>query len=100
MELIKRGDLARDKVTGFEGVVTAKYIFLNGCVQFGLKSQTFKDEKPKEMVYVDEQQAELVKRGVVSAAIIAYDPEIEIVDDVKRGPGGPDREMPPAPEYP
>lgn len=54
---IKLGENAKDKLTGFKGVCTAHYTFLNGCLRVeitphGLSS----DGKTKEVLVVDEQR--------------------------------------------
>lgn len=45
----KFGEEAEDTVTGFKGIVTAKFTFLNGCVHYRLEAKPTK-EKPAESV--------------------------------------------------
>ena len=66
--VIELGDLARDTVTGFTGVVTAKTKWLNGCERLMLQSQKLKDGKPIEGETFDILQLELVKKAVVASA--------------------------------
>jgi hypothetical protein len=56
IELGKRG---RDSVSGWEGVLTARYEYMNGCVRYELSSKD-KDGKPQGYVF-DEQQIEMVE---------------------------------------
>lgn len=67
MKEIKLGIKARDKITGFEGIVTAKVEYINGCVQFCL---TPKVEKKRSEVliggeYIDIQRLEYVDNGIL-----------------------------------
>lgn len=56
---IKLGDKYRDKLTGYEGSVTAEYTFISGCVQYCL-TRLDKDGKVQDEVF-DEQRLEKVK---------------------------------------
>ena len=49
-----RGRWAKDVVSGFEGAVTARYDYINGCVRFEVAG-TDKDGKPEGFVF-DVQQ--------------------------------------------
>jgi len=59
MSPIILGEKYRDGITGFEGVATARYEFLHGCVRYCLEKGD-KDGKPTELV-VDEQRIEMLK---------------------------------------
>jgi len=48
------GEKYRDSITGFEGVATARYEFLHGCVRYCLEKGD-KDGKQSEAVF-DEQR--------------------------------------------
>lgn len=62
MDNINLGDLVRDKVSGFKGIVTSRTEFLNGCVRLGVTpTKLDKDNKPYTPEVVDEEQLELVK---------------------------------------
>lgn len=56
---VKLGDKYRDKVSGWEGVATARYEYMNGCVRIEI-SHHDKDGKPESFVF-DIQQIEAVK---------------------------------------
>ncbi len=58
---INLGDKAKDKVTGFEGIVVARTVYLNGCARIGLQSDKLKDGLPTETQWFDEPQLTLVK---------------------------------------
>ena len=46
------GDLVRDKITGFEGIVVAETRWLNNCVRLSVQSRKLKDDqKPVDMTF-------------------------------------------------
>lgn len=61
MAEILLGQRVRDKVTGFEGVATAKVIYLNGCIQFCVKPMVDKNGKMVEGEYIDDSQLVVIK---------------------------------------
>ena len=59
------GQKFRCKVTGWEGIAVGRIEYLNGCVQYGLKSrERDKEGKLLDAVYIDSQQLELVDEGI------------------------------------
>lgn len=54
-------DKVKDSITGFEGIVTARTEFKNGCIRYGIQCQKLKDGKPLEPEHFDEEDIELVK---------------------------------------
>ena len=89
-ERIKLGDLAKDEVTGFEGIVTCRSEWLAGCVRCSLQPQetyTAKDGdlKPAETGCFDEGNLVLVKAGAVQPRFIVT--PTDQPDDEAR-PGG------------
>lgn len=63
-EQIELGDKARCIVTGFEGIVTSRIEYLNGCVQLCLKPLVDKDGKDRDGIFIDIQQVEYVDKGI------------------------------------
>jgi hypothetical protein len=61
---IKLGYKVRDRVSGFEGIVTARLEYLNGCVQFCVMPKVGKDGKV-DGIYFDSQQLEVLGEGLV-----------------------------------
>lgn len=62
---VELGDQAKDPVTGFEGIVTEKTVFLNGCTQIGLTpkiDKTTGNRRDKEAFPA--ARVKLIKRGV------------------------------------
>jgi len=54
------GDIAKDTITGFEGVVVAITEWLNGCLRITIQPQAMKDGKPIGHETFDIEQVELV----------------------------------------
>jgi hypothetical protein len=50
------GHEARDTVTGFKGIATARFIFLNGCVRVEVTPTELKDGAPVKPYVFDEQR--------------------------------------------
>lgn len=48
------GEVLKDKVTGFEGVVLGRTEYFTGCDHYGLCSQELKDGKPIGWEWLDE----------------------------------------------
>lgn len=65
-ELVEMGDRVKDKVTGFEGTVTARVVYLNGCVQFCVDPGIDKDGKTQDHHYIDEGQLSVVEKNACS----------------------------------
>ena len=58
---------AKDKVTGFRGILVSKIEYLNGCIQYSIRPQkTNKDGKPFEGEWFDVQQIEILGPGISS----------------------------------
>ena len=60
-ELCKR---AKDKITGFEGIITARCEFLTGCSRYCIQPTVLKDGKPLDSIYFDEAQIDIVADGI------------------------------------
>jgi hypothetical protein len=57
------GDKVRDVVSGWEGIASGRYEYLNGCIRWQVDG-TDKDGKPDGYVF-DDQQIEVVEEAVV-----------------------------------
>jgi hypothetical protein len=90
-ERLNLGDLAKHVITGFEGIVTAKVNYLQGCTQVCLQPQQLHPEtgQPLDSIYFDEPYVDLVRSGVVavrsSGGMLGEREESERVRD--DGPG-------------
>lgn len=65
MDKIELGDLAKDTITNYIGVVTGFTKHITGCDRFILQSQECKDGKLPDAYSFDVTTVELVKKGVV-----------------------------------
>lgn len=61
---VKLGLKVRDKITGYEGIATAKVEYINGCIQFCVKPKVGADGKMPEGEYLDVHQLEVVNDGI------------------------------------
>ena len=57
------GKRAKDKITGFEGIIVAKIFYITGCDQCGI-SPVFTGGKPCETGYFDTGRVEILGDGV------------------------------------
>ena len=55
------GSVAKDKITGFEGVIRVRSEYLTGCDVYGLQSRELKENKPADYVFIDEALIELIR---------------------------------------
>lgn len=74
---IALGDIARDTLTGFEGVVVAKTNWLHGCTRWTLQPRKLEKGKLQETQSFDEPQLELVKKAVVATTSATGGPRSE-----------------------
>lgn len=58
------GTRVRDKVTGIEGILTARSEFLNGCVRYTFQPPLDKEGKAPDERWVDVGQLEQVDDGI------------------------------------
>jgi hypothetical protein len=65
--MIRLGQKLRDKVTGFEGIATARCEYLNGCVQYCVLPPVDEKGERRDGIYIDQQQLEVVGDGVTVA---------------------------------
>ena len=68
------GKEGRDKVTGFQGIITSKHIYLTGCTQYGLQPPVDKDGKFTEQNFFDEGRIEIIGEGIAAEEVAGDDP--------------------------
>ena len=61
----RNGLLARDRVTGLEGIIRYRVEYLTGCKQYGLQPKLDKDGKLPDAVQFDENAIEIIGDGIV-----------------------------------
>lgn len=64
------GKKAKDKITGFEGIITGKVTYMFGCAQYGL-TPPVKDGKLEQTHYFDEGRIEIIGEGISPEAVTA-----------------------------
>lgn len=68
MAEVELGDKVRDTISGFEGIATGVFNYLNGCTRVGISgSMSDPDKEPPTWVF-DEPQVEVVESGAHFAA--------------------------------
>jgi len=68
---IELGDLARDNVTGFQGVVVAITQWLHGCDRICIQPQRLHENKVIEGITFDRLQMSLIKKSVIVATSVS-----------------------------
>lgn len=82
--MIELGVKARDKVTGFKGIITGRASYLTGCDQYSIVPPIDKDGKLSDGVWFDESRVEVIGKGVSVEDVV-----------LPNDPGGPQRDAPP-----
>lgn len=64
MKQVHLGDVARDRISGFRGVVTARTEWLYGCIRVALAPTLLKESgELREAEWFDENQVDVVERS-------------------------------------
>lgn len=79
--MIELGVKGRDKITGFEGIITGRAQYITGCDQYVLVP-TMKDGKIEAAQWFDEGRIEIIGPGITAAEVTA------------KKNGGPNRDAP------
>jgi len=80
--MIKLGQKAKDKITGFEGILYGKASYLTGCDQYCLVPPIKDDGEIKSSQWFDEGRIEVIGEGVT------------VQDVTVEKNGGPNRDCP------
>jgi hypothetical protein len=64
MFTLELGQRAKDKITGFEGILTSRCEFLTGCNRYCIQPTELRDGKPVDSLYFDEACLEIVGEGI------------------------------------
>jgi hypothetical protein len=64
---VQLGDRVRDRISGFEGIVTGKHEYLYGCRRVTVSPTELKEGKRIESDWLDEDQVDLVESAVIPA---------------------------------
>lgn len=61
----KLGMEAKDKITGFKGILTSRAEFLTGCNRYCVQPTELKDHSTIDPIYFDEDQLEIIGNGIL-----------------------------------
>lgn len=91
---VELGDRVKDPLTGFNGIVTAITVWLNGCIRVAVQPEKLdKEGKVREDRYFDQGSLTVVKKGVHKPLFLTV---AEAPVETRRSNGGPMREGPSA----
>lgn len=62
--IFELGAKAKDKITGFEGIITGRADHITGCNTYGLKPKIDKDGKVQESEWFDEGMITITGKGI------------------------------------
>ncbi len=65
------GIKAKDKITGFEGIIIGRGDYLTGCNTYGLKPKVDKEGKTQKLEWFDEGTIEKTGKGITIASVAA-----------------------------
>jgi hypothetical protein len=68
--MINLGQKAKDKITGFEGILIGRCQYLTGCDQYGIAPPA-KDGEVKNSQWFDEGRIEVLGKGVTIGEVTA-----------------------------
>lgn len=76
MQEIRLGVKAKDKITGFEGIIVTQLICLFGCTQWGIAGENYdpKEQKRAPTEYFDEGRVEWTGPGLLPEEVIGNKP--------------------------
>lgn len=82
---VRFGDLVKDKITGFEGVVTNYTDFFYGCRRIGVQPRELKkdDGGIAKSWGFDEPQVDILERDIIEPKPITIDEPLEMGDEVE-----------------
>lgn len=83
--LYELGLLAKDKLTGFTGIISYRAQYLTGCNNYGLQPQELKDDGSiKDNAQFDETRIKIIGDGISLIEEVK-----EIQEESRKDPGGP-----------
>lgn len=65
------GVKAKDKITGFQGIIIGRGDYLTGCNTYGLKPQVDKEGKTRKAEWFDEGSIEVIGKGIKAENVAA-----------------------------
>ena len=71
--IFELGVKAKDKITGFEGIITGRADHITGCNTYGLKGKLDKDGQPREVEWFDEGMITVTGKGIKPNSVQSVD---------------------------
>ena len=68
------GKKAKDKITGFTGIIVGHIKYLYGCDQYGITPQVDKDGKTRDTQWFDVGRIEIIGKGIPPKSVQAVKP--------------------------
>jgi len=69
MFIYELGQKGKDKITGFEGILTSRVEFLTGCNRYSIQPTILNNGMPYEAIYIDESQIEILGKGILKEEV-------------------------------
>lgn len=63
------GVKAKDKITGFKGILTARCEFITGCNRYCIQPTKLIDGKPVDAIYFDEECIVILGEGILAEEV-------------------------------
>lgn len=80
---MKLGDLVKDSVTGFEGIIMAYAYYMHNADRAGVRCRELRDGKPMDLLFFDVNQLELIKEGEIKFSATQEEMPFDFGDYVK-----------------
>lgn len=68
------GLMAKEKITGFSGIITARCEFLTGCNRYCVQPTGLVNGRPVDSLYFDESQIEIIGEGINREDVTGKEP--------------------------
>lgn len=68
---MNNGDRVKDKITGFEGIVTARCVYITGCNQLLVQPQSAGGTEMPKANWIDEDRCEMVTLQAVNPETVS-----------------------------
>ena len=78
MDTIKLGDTVRDRIMRIKGVMTARAVYLNGCIRVQIEGKV-RDDGKFSIDWFDEGRVEFVKSGTAIREAVGFDTPVRAV---------------------
>ena len=70
----KLGLLVKDKITGFEGILTSRTEYLTGCNRYAVQPRVLKEGNLIDACWFDEDQIEVTGQGILPENVQSKEP--------------------------